>query len=63
MNPWAALLQPIRSRPGDPPPTPPQAPKPAPVPVAAAAVVVTHATSFCAEDVRLAPIIVYDFGL
>ena len=70
MNPWADLLRPIRSRPGDPLPKPPREVSSIPstqsksiTPVAAAAVVVTVSGVFDRPDVRLVPIIVYDFGL
>jgi hypothetical protein len=63
MNPWADLLRPIRSRPGDPLPPTPAKPIPATVPVAAAALVVTDSGVFDMPHIRLVPIIVYDFGL
>jgi hypothetical protein len=62
MNPWTALLQPIRSRPGE-RVQPPKAPIPRAVPVAAAALVVTPTADPERPDVRLLPIIIYDFGL
>ena len=62
VNPWTALLQPIRSRPGE-PLQPPKAPIPRAVPVAAAALVVTPSAYPEHPEMRLVPIIVYDFWL
>lgn len=66
MNPWTALLQPIRSRPGDPlrgVSSLPSTQAKSITPVAAAALVVVDSGIFDMPYVRLVPIIVYDFGL
>ena len=62
MNPWTALLEPIRSRPGDPLRAPPALP-PKRTAVAAAALVVTDSGIHDRPDVRLLPIIAIDFAL
>lgn len=61
VNPWTALMQPIRSRPGDPLRKPPDSPQGSALPVAAAAMVVTATGVFDRPDIRLLPIIVIDF--
>jgi len=62
VNPWTALMQPIRSRPGDRPRTPPSPPAKRKA-VAAAALVITYSGVHDRPDVRLLPIIAIDFAL
>lgn len=66
MNPWAALMTPIRSRPGNPLPEVPELADKAltngeQIARAAAAVVVTDTGIFDRPDVRLVPVIAIDF--